>query len=244
VDNQVAKAAADAMVREVVAEHAKQLGAARRAEAERLAKEQRQAEEAQQQALAEAEAAQEALARSIAATEAAQEEERKRALEEAERARQELLAKQQAVARANAEAEAKRKAQERAEQQRREQEERARKAQAKLQQAGGRGSGRQRGADGECRAPRSLLRPEDGKEDPVQTAGILLDLIAGCKDPTAVVLNLVLKLDANREPKLSDGMRKVLHMARLALDADPKQLDKAILALTPKHAPAAAGAAA
>jgi hypothetical protein len=56
------------------------------------------------------------------------------------------------------------------------------------------------------------------------------------------VLNLLLKLEASREVKLSDGMRKVLHLARRALEADPKQIDRAVLAVMPRgeHAGAAA----
>jgi hypothetical protein len=241
VENQVAKAAADAMVRELVAEHAKQQGAARRAEAERLAKEQRQAEAAQQQALAEAEAAQEALARSIAATEVAQEAEKARLAQEAEAAKQELLAKQQAVARANAEAEAKRKAQERAEQQRREQEERARKAEAKLQQAGEKGKGKPR----ESRAE-SLLKPQAGKgDDPVARAAMAAEFIAEAEDPAAVLIGLLEKLARNeglhQRVKTGSG-RKLLKLLSLAPEATEHQLNAAILALTPKTA--AAGSAA
>jgi hypothetical protein len=243
VENELARGAAEPMVRELVAEHARQQEAVKRAEAEKARREQEAAEKAREAVLAQTEQAQLVLARTLEATEKAQqEEERKQAQEQAEKAKQELLARQQELARANAAAEAKRKAQEQAERQRQEQAERARKAQQRADKDGERGNGRQRGGDGECRAPRSLIRREDGKEDPVQTAGILMDLIAGCKDPTAVVLNLVLKLEASREVKLSEGMHKVLHVARLALDADPKQVDKATLALMPRREPAGAAA--
>jgi hypothetical protein len=241
VENELAKGAADAMVRELVAEHARLQGAARRAEAERLAWEQRQAEAAQQQALAEAEAAQEALARSIAATEKAQQEEKARLAQEAEAAKQELLAKQQAVAKANADAEAKAKAQARAEQRRREQEERARKAEAKLQQAG----------EGSARKPResrveSLLKPQAGKgDDPVARAAMAAEFIADGEDPAAVLIALLEKLARNQElhqrVKTGSG-RKLLKLLSLAPEASAHQLDAAILALTPKQATAGTAA--
>jgi hypothetical protein len=242
VENELARGAAEPMVRELVAEHARQQEAVKRAEAEKARREQEAAEEAREAVLAQTEQAQEVLARTLEATENAQQAEKARLAQEAEKAKRELLAKQQELAKANAAAEARRKAVEQADRQRQEQAERARKAQQRANKDGERANGRQRGGDGECRAPRSLLRREDGKEDPVQTAGILLDLIAGCKDPTAVVLNLVLKLEVTREVKLSNGMHKVLHVARLALDADPKQVDKATLALMPRREPAGAAA--
>jgi hypothetical protein len=236
----LAKGAADPAVRELVAEHARQQGAARRAEAERLALEQQEAERVRQAAVEQTEKAQEdVLAKTLAATQAAQEEEqRQRAVAEAEAAKQALAARQQELAKASASAEALAKAKARAEQQQREAQERAQRMQQKAEKGG-----RPR----ESRVE-SLLKPQAGKgDDPVARAAMAAEFIGEAEDPAAVLIGLLEKLARTEglAQRVKTGVaRKLLKLLSLAPDASAHQLDAAILALSPKTAQTTAGAAA
>jgi hypothetical protein len=83
----------------------------------------------------------------------------------------------------------------------------------------------------ECRAPLPVARGPDGREDPVQAAGVLFSVLEDLRDPGRVVREFLAKVAGADGLRWDDDMRLLLSVIDAALRAGVRQRQAAVLYL-------------